>query len=31
MTEFKGLSAEEEYYWIEEVLIGFRYHLWPKI
>jgi len=26
VVEFKGLMAEEKYYWIEEVLIRFRYH-----
>jgi len=25
-VEFKGLTAEEKYHWIEEVLIRFRYH-----
>jgi len=25
-VEFKGLTAKEKYYWIEEVLIRFRYH-----
>jgi len=25
--EFRGLTAREKYYWIEEVLIRFRYHL----
>jgi len=24
-VEFRGLTAKEEYYWIEEVLIRFRY------
>ena len=24
--EFRGLTAKEKYYWIEEVLIRFRYH-----
>jgi len=31
MAEFRGLTAEEKYYWIEEVLIRFKYHLWPRI
>ena len=26
-VEFRGLTAKERYYWIEEVLIRFRYHL----
>ena len=26
-VEFRGLTAREKYYWIEEVLIRFRYHL----
>ena len=25
-VEFRGLTAKEKYYWIEEVLIRFRYH-----
>ncbi len=25
-VEFRGLTAQEKYYWIEEVLIRFRYH-----
>ena len=25
-VEFKGLTAEERYRWIEELLIRFRYH-----
>jgi len=25
--EFRGLTAKEKYYWIEEVLIRFKYHL----
>ena len=25
-VEFMGLTAKEKYYWIEEVLIRFRYH-----
>ena len=25
-VEFKGLTAKEKYYWIEEVLIRFKYH-----
>jgi len=24
--EFRGLTAQEKYYWIEEVLIRFKYH-----
>jgi hypothetical protein len=24
---FRGLTAKEKYYWIEEVLIRFKYHL----
>ncbi len=24
--EFRGLTGKEKYYWIEEVLIRFRYH-----
>jgi len=26
-VEFRGLTAKEKYYWIEEVLIRFKYHL----
>ena len=26
-VEFRGLTAREKYYWIEEVLIRFKYHL----
>ena len=26
VVEFRGLTAKEKYYWIEEVLIRFRYH-----
>ena len=26
VVEFRGLTAQEKYYWIEEVLIRFRYH-----
>ena len=25
-VEFRGLTAKEKYYWIEEVLIRFKYH-----
>ena len=25
-VEFRGLRAQEKYYWIEEVLIRFKYH-----
>ncbi len=25
-VEFRGLTAKEKYYWIEEMLIRFRYH-----
>ena len=25
-VEFRGLTTKEKYYWIEEVLIRFRYH-----
>jgi len=25
-VEFRGLTAKEKYYWIEEVLIRFRHH-----
>ena len=25
-VELRGLTAKEKYYWIEEVLIRFRYH-----
>jgi len=25
-VEFRGLTAQEKYYWLEEVLIRFRYH-----
>jgi hypothetical protein len=25
-VEFRGLTAKEKYYWIEEVLIRFSYH-----
>ena len=27
VIEFRGLTAKEKYYWIEEVLIRFKYHL----
>jgi predicted transcriptional regulator len=27
VLEFRGLTAKERYYWIEEVLIRFRYHI----
>src|SRR4030043_905591 len=27
VVEFRGLTVKEKYYWIEEVLIRFRYHL----
>ena len=26
-VELRGLTAREKYCWIEEVLIGFKYHL----
>ncbi len=26
MVEFRGLTAQEKYCWIEEVLIRFKYH-----
>ena len=26
VVEFRGLTAKEKYYWIEEVLIRFKYH-----
>ncbi len=26
VVEFRGLTAQEKYYWIEEVLIRFKYH-----
>ena len=29
--EFRGLTAKEKYYWIEEVLIRFRYHRLKRV